>query len=127
VQAAGIRLLGGEIEASALAVVRDGGRLVTITGDPPTAARGITVTAVEVAPDGARLGRLFRLLSDGALSLEVGTPYRLEDASAALGEARGDPRRGGRDPAGLRPGDAGCPAAGGRCRPRDIHPITAPG
>jgi hypothetical protein len=92
VQAAGIRLLGGEIEASALAVVRDGGRLVTITGDPPTAARGITVTAVEVAPDGARLGRLFRLLSDGALSLEVGTPYRLEDASAALGEARGGTR-----------------------------------
>jgi NADPH:quinone reductase-like Zn-dependent oxidoreductase len=75
--------------ASALATVRDGGRLVTITGDPPPEARGITVTAVQVIPDGPRLGRLVGLLAAGNLTLEVGARYRLEDAAAALLAARG--------------------------------------
>jgi NADPH:quinone reductase-like Zn-dependent oxidoreductase len=75
--------------ASALAAVRDGGRLVTITGDPPLAARGITVAAVQVAPDGPRLARLIGLLAAGTVTIEVGTRYRLEGASAALREARG--------------------------------------
>jgi NADPH:quinone reductase-like Zn-dependent oxidoreductase len=66
--------------ARALAAVRDGGR---------PAARGITVTAVEVVPDGPRLGRLVGLLAAGALTLEVGTRYRLEDAAIALLAARG--------------------------------------
>jgi NADPH:quinone reductase-like Zn-dependent oxidoreductase len=74
--------------ATALAAVRDGGRLVTITGDPPPAARGITVAAVQVVPDGPRLGRLISLLASGALTLEVGARYRLDDAAAALRLAR---------------------------------------
>jgi NADPH:quinone reductase-like Zn-dependent oxidoreductase len=73
---------------SALTTVCDGGRLVTITGDPPPEARGITVTAVQVVPDGPRLGRLVGLLAAGALTLEVGARYRLEDAAAALLAAR---------------------------------------
>lgn len=75
--------------ASALTAVRDGGRLVTITGDPPPAARGITVTAVEVAPDGRGLARLIGLLAEGALTIEIGARYRLADATAALAEVRG--------------------------------------
>jgi NADPH:quinone reductase-like Zn-dependent oxidoreductase len=74
--------------AGALAAVRDGGRLVTITGDPPPAARGITVTAVQVVPDGSRLARLLGLAAAGALTVTVGARYRLDDASAALLEVR---------------------------------------
>ena len=36
--------------------VRNGGRLATITSDPPAAERGITVRAVQVVPDGRQLG-----------------------------------------------------------------------
>jgi hypothetical protein len=38
--------------ADAITAVRDGGRLVTITSDPPAADRGIEVRQVYVAPDG---------------------------------------------------------------------------
>jgi NADPH:quinone reductase-like Zn-dependent oxidoreductase len=75
-------LTGGGVDVAANAVpsgasdairaVRDGGRLATITSDPPPAERGITVRAVLVAPDGGRLAGLVRLLAQGALTVRVG-------------------------------------------------------
>jgi NADPH:quinone reductase-like Zn-dependent oxidoreductase len=70
--------------ARAVTAVRDGGRLATITSDPPEAERGITVREVYVAPDGARLARLGELLAAGAISVAVSTPFVLEEAARAL-------------------------------------------
>lgn len=58
--------------AQAMQAIRDGGRLATITSDPPAAERDITVRQVFVAPDGRRLGDLIQLLARGALTISVG-------------------------------------------------------
>ncbi|MFI5615750.1 alcohol dehydrogenase catalytic domain-containing protein [Amycolatopsis sp. NPDC051903] len=71
-----------------LAAVRDGGRLATITSDPPAPARGITPAEVYVAPDGPRLATLLRLLAAGTLPLEIGARYPLADAAGALAHVR---------------------------------------
>jgi NADPH:quinone reductase-like Zn-dependent oxidoreductase len=74
--------------ADAMQAVRDGGRLATITHDPPDAGRGISVHAVEVAPDGARLSRLARLAAEGVVTIDVGGRYPLEQAAAALAQVK---------------------------------------
>jgi NADPH:quinone reductase-like Zn-dependent oxidoreductase len=72
----------------ALQAVRDGGRLATITGDPPAAERGIAVLPVLVAPDGARLRLLAGLLGQGAIAISVAACYPLAQAGPALQQAR---------------------------------------
>jgi NADPH:quinone reductase-like Zn-dependent oxidoreductase len=95
-------LTQGGVDAAANAVpsgsvrtmqaVRDRGRLVTITSDPPAAERDITVRAVFVAPDGRRLGGLVELLAQGALTVSVGERFSLEQAAVALARVgRGAP------------------------------------
>jgi NADPH:quinone reductase-like Zn-dependent oxidoreductase len=74
--------------SDAITAVRDGGRLATITSDPPPAERGIAVRAVLVAPDGRRLGRLVQLLAQGALTVRVGELFALEQGAAALAQVR---------------------------------------
>jgi NADPH:quinone reductase-like Zn-dependent oxidoreductase len=68
--------------------VRNGGRLATITSDPPAAERDITVRAVLVAPDGGRLSGLARMLAEGVLTVSVGAQFPLEQATQALTRAR---------------------------------------
>jgi NADPH:quinone reductase-like Zn-dependent oxidoreductase len=68
----------------AIRTVRDGGRLATITSDPPEPDRGITVSSVYVRPDGGQLGDLARLLAAGKLAMPVATSSELRDAAAAL-------------------------------------------
>jgi hypothetical protein len=68
-------------------VVRDDGRLATITSDPPEQDRGITVSSVYVRPDGGQLGGLARLLAAGQLEISVATSYELLDAADALATA----------------------------------------
>lgn len=68
----------------AIRAVCDGGRLATITSDPPERDRGITVSSVYVTPDGGQLDRLGRLLAAGQLTISVATSYELRDAAAAL-------------------------------------------
>ncbi len=88
----------------AVRAVRDGGRLATITADPPAAERGIAVFAVQVVPDGARLRRLTGLVARGAIAISVGQRYPLAQAAEALEQAR----RGTHGAATvLRPGDPG--------------------
>lgn len=72
--------------ALALGVVADGGRLATITSDPPAGERGIEVSDVYVRPDGRRLADLAELLGDGRLTVTVGATCGLEDAGAALAD-----------------------------------------
>ena len=81
--------------ALALQAVADGGRLATITGDPPTPERDVTVTDVYVRADGPALAVLAAALDEGLLSVDVATRLPLTDAAAA----RSLPRRPRRYPA----------------------------
>ncbi|GAA1328404.1 NADP-dependent oxidoreductase [Pseudonocardia xinjiangensis] len=67
--------------------VRDGGRMATITGDPPTDDRGISVADVYVRPDPAQLAELCALLGAARLSLPVGAALPLFEAARALERA----------------------------------------
>jgi NADPH:quinone reductase-like Zn-dependent oxidoreductase len=70
--------------AAAMTALADGGRLATITPDPPASARGISVTAVYVRSDGVQLDRLTALLASGRLSMPTPRSYGLDQAAAAL-------------------------------------------
>jgi NADPH:quinone reductase-like Zn-dependent oxidoreductase len=70
--------------ARALMAVKDGGRLATITSDPPDGERGIDVSQAYVAPDGPRLARLGELLAAGTIGITVSAPFALEHAARAL-------------------------------------------
>jgi NADPH:quinone reductase-like Zn-dependent oxidoreductase len=70
--------------AAAIGAVADGGRLATITGDPPRTERGVTVADVYVRADGVRLAALVAALADGMLSLHLGATVPLAEAAAAL-------------------------------------------
>jgi len=73
--------------ASVLPAVADGGRLATITGDPPGQERGISVSDVYVRPDAQQLAGLVRRLADDELHLAVAGISTLSDAGAALSRA----------------------------------------
>jgi NADPH:quinone reductase-like Zn-dependent oxidoreductase len=74
--------------ALALGAVTNGGRLATITSDPPDPERGIEVRQVYVAPDGPRLSQLAELLTAGIISVSVNAPFPLEEAARALAYLR---------------------------------------
>lgn len=70
--------------AAAMTALVDGGRLATITPDPPASTRGISVTAVYVRSDGAQLDRLTALLASGRLSMPTPRSCSLDQAAYAL-------------------------------------------
>jgi NADPH:quinone reductase-like Zn-dependent oxidoreductase len=72
--------------AATLNAVADGGRLATITTDPPQEERGIAVSDVYVRPDGKQLSALAELLARGALSVPIASIRPLEQAAEALRE-----------------------------------------
>jgi NADPH:quinone reductase-like Zn-dependent oxidoreductase len=76
-------------EADALSALADGGRLATITGDPPPPERGVTIADVYVEADGDRLGAMAERLGDGEVGIFVGEIYGLTEASEALQKAVG--------------------------------------
>ena len=75
--------------ASALEAVADGGRLATITSDPPSQQRGITISSIIVRADGNQLRNLASLFGGGQLAIPVAASYRLADAAQALAQATG--------------------------------------
>jgi NADPH:quinone reductase-like Zn-dependent oxidoreductase len=95
-----LRLTGGQGVSAAVNLVRngavnalrgvaDGGRLATITSDPPPPERGIAISTVYVRSDGPQLAALVELLGAGRLTLPVGATYPLSQAAAALSAAVG--------------------------------------
>ena len=66
--------------ASAMRLVRDRGRLATITSDAPAGERQITITTLYVRPDGPQLRTLVKLADAGTLGTE---PARVFPAAAA--------------------------------------------
>ena len=75
--------------ASAIRAVADGGRLATITSDPPAGQRGITVDNVYVRADGRQLRDLATRFGDGQLEIPIAASYHLADAARALAQATG--------------------------------------
>jgi NADPH:quinone reductase-like Zn-dependent oxidoreductase len=72
--------------AAAMTALADGGRLATITPDPPASIRGISVIAVYVRSDGAQLGRLTALLGSRALTMPTPRACSLDQAASALAQ-----------------------------------------
>jgi NADPH:quinone reductase-like Zn-dependent oxidoreductase len=72
--------------AATLKALADGGRLATITGDPPREERGVAVSDVYVRPDGRQLSGLAELLARGTLSVPIASVRPLEQAAEALRE-----------------------------------------
>jgi NADPH:quinone reductase-like Zn-dependent oxidoreductase len=81
--------------ARAIEAVADGGRLATITSDPPGPRRGITVSSVYVRPDGNQLRELATRFADGQLEIPVAASYPLADAARALAQVTGGHAAGG--------------------------------
>src|SRR4051812_31304132 len=75
--------------ADAMGTVRDGGRLATITQDPPDEQRGIEILSVIVQPDGRALGELAELVATGKLEVSTAATFPLEEAAEALAAAIG--------------------------------------
>src|SRR5438874_974351 len=80
----------GRVLAPATTIARKavaaGGRLATITGDPPREERGVAVSDVYVRPDGRQLSALAELLARGTLSVPIASVRPLEQAAQALRE-----------------------------------------
>ncbi len=87
VDAAANAVSGGA--ASAIEAVAGGGRLATITSDPPGEQRGITVSSIYVRPNGNQLRALATRFADGQLEIPVAASYRLADAAQALAQVAG--------------------------------------
>jgi NADPH:quinone reductase-like Zn-dependent oxidoreductase len=70
--------------ARLLPLVADGGRVATITGDPPPGERGIEVVDAYVAPDGRALQAAVADLLGRGLTIPIAGTYTLADAAIAL-------------------------------------------
>jgi NADPH:quinone reductase-like Zn-dependent oxidoreductase len=68
----------------ALQAVQPGGRLATITSDPPPERDGITISNVYVRADGEQLQTAVALLERRQSRIPVAGVYRLEQAAQAL-------------------------------------------
>jgi NADPH:quinone reductase-like Zn-dependent oxidoreductase len=84
VQAVANAVIGGA--ATAMSTLVDGGRLATITSDPPTADRGITITNVYVRSDGCQLTRLAAMFGRNELAMPSPRRCGLDGAAAALAQ-----------------------------------------
>jgi len=77
--------VGGDALARASAVVRPGGRIVSVAEEPPESARrDVTSLYFVVEQSGGQLAELARLVDAGAFRPEVDSVYSLADASAAF-------------------------------------------
>ncbi|MEU7801986.1 NADP-dependent oxidoreductase [Micromonospora arborensis] len=84
------------IGPSLLDLIRDGGGYVAASPPlRPEPVRGIRTFALEVQPDGSRLGELVKLVTSGDIPLRVADVYPFADAAAAHEQlARGGVRGG---------------------------------
>jgi NADPH:quinone reductase-like Zn-dependent oxidoreductase len=78
-----------------VALVDDGGRLATITGDPPEAERGIQVINYYVHPDGPALEQIAVRFAERGLSIPLAATYDLSSADIALADAVSGKSAGG--------------------------------
>ena len=85
--------VGGDRLERSPAVVRRGGRLVSVATDPPqerAAARGIAALYFIVEPSREQLVELARLVDDGDLRVTIDEVFALADARAAFERSLGE-------------------------------------
>jgi NADPH:quinone reductase-like Zn-dependent oxidoreductase len=73
--------------ANLIPLVADGGRLATITGDPPESQRGIAISNVFVEPDGETLGKLAADFVKRRQTIPIAKVYGLSEADTAIAAA----------------------------------------
>jgi NADPH:quinone reductase-like Zn-dependent oxidoreductase len=83
--------VGGEALARSGAVLREGGRLVTVAEEPP---QGMTGTYFVVEPSGGQLAELARLVDDGAVRPAIDSVFPLDDATRAFERVMASGKRG---------------------------------
>jgi NADPH:quinone reductase-like Zn-dependent oxidoreductase len=76
--------VGGEILARSPSVLREGGRLVSVAEEPPTAPSTITATYFVVEPNREQLLELTRLVDGAKLVAAVDSVFPLADARSAF-------------------------------------------
>ncbi len=89
--------IGGETLTRSLAVVRPGGRVVSIAGKPDperAAARQITAIFFIVHPEQSQLQQLAALVDAGNLQVQIEATYPLSEARAAFERSVGGHLRG---------------------------------
>ncbi len=94
-----IDTVGGDTLTRSFAVLRPGGRLVTLSAPPPDGmaeAHGVTATFFIVVPDRAQLSRLARYVDDGLLHVAIADTFPLRDGRAAFESGRAAHRRPGK-------------------------------
>jgi NADPH:quinone reductase-like Zn-dependent oxidoreductase len=76
--------VGGETLARSSALLRDGGRIVSIAEEPPAALSGIDAVYFVVRPDGEQLVEIARLVDGGELRPAIDSVFSLAEARAAF-------------------------------------------
>ena len=77
--------VGGDVLARSTAVLRKGGRLVSVAEEPPAnVGTGVEATHFVVEPNRGQLVELARLADEGALRPAVDSVFALADARAAF-------------------------------------------
>jgi NADPH:quinone reductase-like Zn-dependent oxidoreductase len=77
-------IIGGDVLARSGAIVKPGGALVSIMGEPPTDRSDIRTVGFVRDPSGAQLREIARLVDDGVLHPQVSAVYPLADARKAF-------------------------------------------
>jgi NADPH:quinone reductase-like Zn-dependent oxidoreductase len=77
-------IIGGDVLARSVAIVKPGGALVSIMGPPPTDRTDIRTVGFVRDANGAQLREITRLVDDGTLRPEVSAVYPLADAREAF-------------------------------------------
>jgi NADPH:quinone reductase-like Zn-dependent oxidoreductase len=91
--------VGGQTLERAFAVLRPGGRLVTLSGPPPEGmaeAYDVESTFFIVTPDRSQLARLAELVDAGRLHVAIAATFPLRDGRAAFESGRLSHRRPGK-------------------------------
>jgi NADPH:quinone reductase-like Zn-dependent oxidoreductase len=91
--------VGGETLERSFAVLRRGGRLVTLSAPPPEGRAdevGVEATFFIVTPDHAQLNQLARLVDAGQLTVPIAATFPLADGRAAFESGTHRPRKPGK-------------------------------
>jgi NADPH:quinone reductase-like Zn-dependent oxidoreductase len=81
--------------ASLLPLVLDGGRLATITSDPPPGERQIRVSNAYVSPNGSLLEQLAASFAQRGLAIPIAGVHGLSEAGEVLAEVASGRAAGG--------------------------------
>jgi NADPH:quinone reductase-like Zn-dependent oxidoreductase len=86
--------VGGELLERSPAVLRTGGRLVSVAEEPPPAAAGVEASYFVVEPNLDQLIEIARLIDQGTLRPAVDSVYPLSEATAAFERSMATAKRG---------------------------------